>query len=155
MIDPFLHKVAGYVLGYRQFLLSLVLKLHFYFFIIQHLSGGGKRSRCGLIPTFCGDLTVHNLKTKLLKYGTKPWKSGRHLEKLKLMLTKVWTMWIIPTWAVLWVLTSVQTCWHTGTVLLLERKVVILFLSILTYQPAYGYLFSRHHPSHLLGKHRW
>lgn len=29
MIDPFLHKAAGYVLGYRQFLLGLDLKLYF------------------------------------------------------------------------------------------------------------------------------
>lgn len=33
MIDPFLHKAAGYVLGYRQFLLGLDLKLYFYFFL--------------------------------------------------------------------------------------------------------------------------
>lgn len=36
MIDPFLHKVAGYVLGYRQFLLGLDLKLYFYFIFLSY-----------------------------------------------------------------------------------------------------------------------
>lgn len=60
-----------------------------FFLILQYLSGGGKRSLCGFIPTFFSDLTVHNLKTKLPKYGTKLWKSGRHLKKLKSMLTQI------------------------------------------------------------------
>lgn len=36
MIDPFLHKVAGYGLGYRQFLLGLDLKLYFYFIFLSY-----------------------------------------------------------------------------------------------------------------------